>query len=236
MAQKSLCRPHFYADPGLENLKSDPHVAVPFQVVLNGASPGAYTSRELVEAESQGEPLLCCEVTSWHEVLRLWAGHCFFHHQHLDERYMQTTRWMKITHRKPLPHPPHPPNSPAVEPPPASPLLVFQDLRDEEDASPSSSFAASEVDSEARSFEARSFATWPSSAPTLSPPSSDPGDVRFEDFSSARAAAEFVLEECHAMEPVAAEPIATEPIVEEAAATSARYEVEVATRQSFRSW
>ncbi|KAJ7074443.1 hypothetical protein C8F01DRAFT_1242683 [Mycena amicta] len=209
MAQKILCRPHFYADPGLENVKSDPHVAVPFQVVLNGASPGAYTSRELVEAESHGEPFFCCEVVSWHEVLRLWSGHCFFHHRHHDERYMETSRWMKVTHRKPLPHPPHPPNSPAVEPAPASPLLVFPDL-DEPDASPRSSFAASEVDSNARSFEARSFTTWP-----------------FEDFSSARAAAEFVLDEC-------AEPVAAEPIAPEAAETPACYEV--VTRRSFRSW
>ncbi|KAJ7048008.1 hypothetical protein C8F01DRAFT_1269835 [Mycena amicta] len=205
----------------------------PFHVVLDGASPGAYTSRELVEAESQSEPFVCYEVTSWHEVLRVWSGNCYFHHRHRDERYMQTTRWMKVTHRKPLPHPPHRPDSAALEPPP-SPIIWLPDGK-EEDASPASSFAASDVDSNAPSFEAKSFSTWPSSPPTLSPPSSDPGDVRFEDFASARAAAAFVLNEATAVDPVAVEPVTAQPIAAEAAAaTPAHYEVVM--RQSFRSW
>ncbi|KAJ7059915.1 hypothetical protein C8F01DRAFT_1254002 [Mycena amicta] len=106
--EKFTCRPQFYADPGLEDVKSDPHVTIPFHVILTGASPGAYTSRELVEAESQGQLFFCCEVVSWHEVKRLWVKNCLFHHQHNDEHSMQTLRWMKVTMRRPLLPPPHP--------------------------------------------------------------------------------------------------------------------------------
>ncbi|KAJ7052690.1 hypothetical protein C8F01DRAFT_1261478 [Mycena amicta] len=225
--ERAVCRPRFYAGAGLEHLKRDPHAAVSFYVVLSGALPGAYTSRDLVEAKSEGKPFFCLHIVSWHEVLRIWAAQCLYHHRHDNDS--TTSRWMRITLREPLHHPPHPPPPPESSPSTPESLHIELDesylsteyfiparprAKPSTEASPSSSLAASNMDSnDEASFEAHSFSTWRSTLPTPSPPSSDPGAVLYEDFSHA----------IRHIESAVAQPV-----------TTTWYEIEMHRR--FRSW
>ncbi|KAF7319504.1 hypothetical protein HMN09_00289400 [Mycena chlorophos] len=165
-----VCCPKLYCEAGQENMTQDDKAPYNFLVVLQGASPGAYTNEELARAHSKEQPAFCVSAENWHDVLYVWAQQCF--HKHLHSRQMtDDLRWMVVRLGKPLARPPSPrPASPVSISSPDGRNPIFEVILPSNASSPAS-FTAVEIGSDVASFVASPRVTWRTHYPDgYSPP------------------------------------------------------------------